>query len=143
VLEIRAKFDEGGAVDAPLTVLVVEDDPIYAQFVVDALRAAGHEVESAATGASARERARVQKHDAVMLDLGLPDESGYDLARELRGELPPASVIILLTANMFPERDLAEAVGIDMVLSKPVDRAVVVGMVELVRERRRRKLVTR
>jgi DNA-binding response OmpR family regulator len=143
VLEIRAKFDEGGAVDAPLTVLVVEDDPIYSQFVVDALRAAGHEVESAATAAIARERVRVQKPDAVMLDLGLPDESGYELARELRGELPPASVIILLTANMFPERDLAEAVGIDMVLSKPVDRAVVVGMVELVRERRRRKLVTR
>ncbi len=126
--------------DSALAILVVEDDPVYAQFIVDALRNAGHTVESAGTGAIARERARVLAPDAVMLDLGLPDATGYELARLLRDELPPQAVIILLTADMFPERDLAEAVGIDMVLTKPVESSVVAGMIDLVRERRRRKL---
>jgi DNA-binding response OmpR family regulator len=127
-------------VDEPLTILIVEDDPVYAHFVESALREAGHDIEHVTTGAKARERACAIRPDAVMLDLGLPDESGYDLARSLRRELPPSSIIILLTAELHPERDLADAVGIDMVLTKPVEAAVVTGMVDLVRVRRQRKL---
>jgi DNA-binding response OmpR family regulator len=71
----------------------------------------------------------------------LPDESGYDLARDLRAQLVPATtVIILLTANLYPERDLADAVGIDMVLTKPVEADLVHGMVDFIRSRRARRL---
>lgn len=123
-----------------MKILVVEDDPVYAQFVVGALGEAGHDVEHVSTAGAARERARVSRPDAVMLDLVLPDDTGYDLARALRRELAPSSIIILLTADLHPQRDLADAVGIDMVLTKPVEPALVTGMVDLVRNRRRRKL---
>ena len=124
-----------------LNILVIEDDLVYAGFVADTLRAAGHAVIVAPTGADAREHARRLQPDAVILDLGLPDENGYDLARVLRQHLlPRTSIIILLTANLFPERDLAEAVGIDIVLTKPVEADVVRGMVELIRTRRGRRL---
>lgn len=126
--------------DERLEILVIEDDPVYAEFVAGTLREAGHEVYDAASGAAARDRITTSKPDAVILDLVLPDESGYDTARALRRVLPSTSVIILLTADLYPERDLADAVGIDIVLTKPVEPALVIGMVELVRARRRRKL---
>ncbi|KAB2902069.1 MAG: response regulator [Kofleriaceae bacterium] len=127
--------------DERLTILVIEDDPVYAEFVADTLRASGHTVSVAVTGAAARELARRVRVDAVMLDLGLPDESGYELARALRHQhLPASAIIILLTASLYPQRDLADAVGIDMVLTKPVEAAVVGGIVDLIRSRRRSKL---
>jgi DNA-binding response OmpR family regulator len=126
-------------VDDRLRILVVEDDPVYAGFVGGTLEAAGHQVDVVSTGASARRHVSSSSPDAVMLDLRLPDESGYDLARALRAVLPPSSIIILLTAELHPERDVADAVGIDMVLSKPVEPALVTGMIDLVRARRRRR----
>lgn len=119
--------------------LVVEDDPVYAEFITMVLRGAGHEVTHATTGAQARELVKDQTPDAVVLDLGLPDESGYDLARSLRDLLPDA-VVILLTADLFPQLDRAESVGIDIVLSKPVEADLVTGMIGHIRARRRRKL---
>jgi DNA-binding response OmpR family regulator len=130
--------------DDRLTILVVEDDPIYAQFIAGALRAAGHTTDIATNGAEARVLANALKPDAVILDLGLPDGTGYEIAHALRnGILQDRAVIILLTANMFPERDLAEAVDIDMVLTKPVEPSVVTGMVDLMRERRAKRLARR
>jgi DNA-binding response OmpR family regulator len=124
-----------------LNILVVEDDGVYADFVASTLRVAGHEVSIATDGATARRHVEAERADAVVLDLGLPDESGYDLARDLRAQLVPATtVIILLTANLYPERDLADAVGIDMVLTKPVEADLVHGMVDFIRSRRARRL---
>src|SRR5687768_8581516 len=112
--------------DDRLTILVIEDDLVYSQFVAGTLRNAGHRAEIATNGAAARELAKGIQPDAVILDLGLPDESGYDIARALRsGILQSNAVIILLTANMYPERDVAEAVDIDIVLTKPVEPSVV------------------
>lgn len=127
-------------VEDRLHILVVEDDPVYAHFISSTLRAAGHDIIIAFDGAQAREQVRTGKPDAVILDLGLPDESGYDTARALRrGLLDDTAVIILLTANQYPERDMAEAVGIDMVLSKPVEPTLVTGMIDHVRARRQRR----
>jgi two-component system, OmpR family, response regulator len=131
------------AVEEKLRILVVEDDPVYAEFVAGTLRESGHSADIAGDGATARAMATALQPDAVILDLGLPDESGYDLSRALRnGVLPPSSIIIVLTANLYPQRDVADAVGVDMVLSKPVEPRLVSGMVDLVLERRRRRLRT-
>ena len=122
-----------------LKILVVEDDPIYASFVTETLREAGHEVVIAKDGGMARKFAGAVP-DAIILDLKLPDESGYDVARALRKELPTSAVIIALTASVNPERDLAEAVGIDLVLTKPVSEELVVEIIAFVRSSRERKL---
>ena len=131
-------------VDDALTILVVDDDPVYAEFVASTLRAAGHDLAIAYDGASAREQARRERPHAVILDLMLPDESGYDVARGLRaGVLDDAAVIILLTASTTPQLDMAEAVGIDIVLGKPVEPALVSAMIDHVRQRRQRRLQNR
>lgn len=124
--------------DERLRILVVEDDSVYAEFITMVLRGAGHEVAEATTGAAAREHIGAHTPDAVILDLGLPDENGYELARALRDRLSGA-VIILLTADLFPHLDRAEAAGIDIVLSKPVEADLVTGMIDHIRARRLRK----
>lgn len=127
--------------DEQLNILVIDDDGVYADFVASTLRAAGHDVAIANDAAAARRHVEGARADAVVLDLGLPDESGYDLARDLRARLmPDTTVIILLTANLYPQRDLANAVGIDMVLTKPVEAELVHGMVEFIRARRTRRM---
>jgi DNA-binding response OmpR family regulator len=127
-------------VEDRLEILVIEDDPVYAEFVAGTLRNAGHHVHHVTSAGAARTYVASAKPHAVILDLMLPDANGYDLARSLRVDLPSTAVIILLTADLHPERDLADAVGIDIVLTKPVEPALVNGMIELVRTRRRRKL---
>src|SRR6185503_11588818 len=105
---------------------------------------AGHHVALARDGASALEQARALAPDAVILDLRLPDGSGYDVAAALRRDaLKPASVIIVLTASLFPSLDDAAAVGVDLVLSKPTDAELVIGLVDHVRERRQLRLQTK
>lgn len=127
--------------NGPLQILVVEDDTVYAEFIATTLRDAGHAVEIAPTGADACALAPTMRPHAVVMDLQLPDTTGYDLARDLRRDfLDASSIVILLTANLYPQHDVASAVGIDMVLTKPVEPALVIGMVELIRVRRRRLL---
>ena len=124
-----------------LNVLVVEDDPIYGHFIVSTLRDAGHQVALARDGATALEQARTSAPDAVILDLRLPDATGYDIASALRRDvLAPASVIIVLTASLYPSLDDADAVGVDLVLSKPTEPELVIGLVDHVRERRRLRI---
>jgi two-component system CheB/CheR fusion protein len=84
---------------------------------------AGFEVTAAATGFEALELAPAFGPNAVLLDVGLPDLSGYDVARRLR-EMPQCSstLLIALTGYDSPEsRALSAAAGFDHHLSKPVN----------------------
>jgi DNA-binding response OmpR family regulator len=135
----RNDLTNAAGVDEALTILVVEDDPIYADFLSRTLRDCGHDVDHVTSGAAAERHCAGQRPDVVMLDLRLPDRSGYDIALALRKLLSPTSIIIVLTAELHPERDRADAVGIDMVLTKPIEARLVAGMIELVRARRQRR----
>ena len=124
-----------------LQILVVEDDATYADFIVETLRGAGHEILLATTGAVALELAQAHAPDAVVLYLNLPDATGYDIARALRRTtLADGAIIILLTADRYPHLDRAEAVGVDVVLNKPVESELVTGMIDLIRARRQRRI---
>lgn len=70
--------------DEPASVLVVEDDQNTRETLVEGLRLYGHEVHAAGDCAGARRILRNQALDAVLLDVGLPDDSGFALLREIR-----------------------------------------------------------
>ena len=80
-------------------VLIVEDEQDLASLLDYNLRAEGHRVDIAATGAAAVARARAQPVDVVLLDLMLPDISGSDVARQLRSGSGPVPAIIMVTAR--------------------------------------------
>jgi DNA-binding NtrC family response regulator len=78
-------------------VLVVDDEELIRWSLVQRLRADGHEVIEAGTGAEALEKAQMGV-DLVLLDYKLPDEDGLSVLRKIR-ELDPDTLVIMLTAH--------------------------------------------
>jgi len=75
--------------------LIVEDEQALAQAMARALRSRGFEADIALTGAEARERFGGVDYALVLMDLRLPDESGYELLSELRKKRPAPAVVMV------------------------------------------------
>ncbi|NIM52445.1 MAG: response regulator [Gemmatimonadales bacterium] len=102
-----------------MKILVVEDDKSVAGFVQKGLREEGYAVDVAYDGEDASVKAAVYDYDLIVLDLMLPEKSGYELAAELRrggSDVP----ILMLTARDATE-DLVRGldIGADDYLTKP------------------------
>ncbi len=104
------------------SILAVEDDPRTAALLRATLAAGGYRLAVAATLAEARAWLEGQRPDLVLLDIGLPDGSGLDLARELRHAPETALVPILVTSARVLADDLAAAreAGSNVFLAKPL-----------------------
>jgi two-component system CheB/CheR fusion protein len=111
-----------GASQRPQRVLVVDDNPDIRESTGMMLTMIGHEVKSAASGHEALEAAAQFRPDAILLDIGLPDLSGYEVARQLRQMAHVASArIIAVSGYDTPEaRGRALDAGFDHHVAKPV-----------------------
>ena len=104
-------------------ILVVDDNADSVASMQALLRTAGHDVAVAHNGASALERIASGKPDIVLLDIGLPDMDGYEVARRLR-EIPGGREALVIAITGFGRtRDLQRSreAGIDEHLVKPLD----------------------
>ena len=104
-------------------VLVVDDNVDSAQSMSLLLGLEGYEVECAYDGEEALLRAGRLRPDVVLLDLGLPRLSGYEVARRLRGEPSGSSLLLVAVSGYGRERDrqAAREAGFDLHLTKPAD----------------------
>jgi DNA-binding response OmpR family regulator len=100
-------------------ILVVEDEPRIASFLVKGLRAEGHSATVAGTGADALRQVRAHGSDLVLLDLGLPDLDGLDVLASLRRVDSRLPVIVLTARNQVSDTVAALDAGADDYLSKP------------------------
>src|SRR5918992_5317811 len=100
------------------TILMVEDERSITEPLAEALAREGFDTEVAATAARALELAERLEPDLVLLDVMLPDGSGYDVCRELRtGSRVP---IIMLTARgEETDRIVGLELGADDYVVKP------------------------
>ena len=118
------------------TVLVVDDERQIAQIARDYLEHAGFAVIIATDGRDALARARASHPDLVVLDLGLPNVDGLDVARTLRRESDVP--IIMLTARVDEsDRLIGLAVGADDYITKPFSPRELVARVQAVLRRTR------
>ena len=99
-------------------ILVVDDEPQILRALETTLRGAGYTVTTAATGEEALTLASVQPPQAVILDLVLPDRSGVEVCRELRG-WTEAPVLILSVVGEEREKVAALDAGADDYVTKP------------------------
>jgi two-component system KDP operon response regulator KdpE len=102
-----------------LRVLVVDDEQQILRALRTSLRGAGYEVDTADTAETALAAAAMRPPDAVILDLVLPDRSGIDVCRELRG-WSSAPVILLSAVGEEREKIAALDAGADDYVTKPV-----------------------
>ncbi len=100
-------------------VLVVDDEPQILRALRTSLRGAGYEVDTADTAEAALAAAAMRPPEAVILDLVLPDGTGTDVARELRG-WSSAPIIVLSAVGEEREKVAALDAGADDYVTKPV-----------------------
>jgi two-component system KDP operon response regulator KdpE len=99
-------------------VLLVDDDATLRQTLGIGLRAAGHAVLIAGDGRTALQAAREDRPDIVVLDLGLPDLSGFDVLRRLRA-WSTVPVVVLSARAESSEKVQALDLGADDYVTKP------------------------
>jgi len=99
-------------------ILIVEDEPSVAENILYALRTEGLEPEWVSTGQEALGRLRAEGFDLVVLDVGLPDGSGFDVCKELRG-FSKVPVIFLTARSDEIDRVVGLEIGADDYVTKP------------------------
>jgi two-component system KDP operon response regulator KdpE len=104
--------------DPRAVVLVIEDEPQMRKFVRITLEASGYRVLEAATAAEGIERANAYTPDAVLLDLGLPDDDGLEVTRRLR-EWSSVPILIISARGQEDVKVQALDGGADDYLTKP------------------------
>ena len=104
-------------------ILIVEDNPDTALGMAKHLETLGHEVVTVHDGPSGLRRAGSRRFDFILLDIGLPGLSGYEVAAELRKEgCCKESVIIAVSGyGQAEDRRRSRAAGINHHLVKPIE----------------------
>lgn len=102
-----------------MRVLLVEDDDTLRESAAAYLRASGFAVDPAASGKMARELAAVSPYDAVILDVGLPDDDGFALCTALRRRSPAPRVLMATARDAVEDRIAGLDLGADDYLVKP------------------------
>lgn len=104
-------------------ILVVDDSSFFAQVITKALTAEGYDVVWAPCGADALRLVRQEKPDLVLLDIVMPDISGFDVCRALRSaESNNLMPIIMLTGqNSQDDKLVCLDMGADDYIVKPFD----------------------
>ena len=105
--------------DKPTHILLIEDDPGIARSLRDALEREGYQVTWKATGAEGVGHARELQPHLIILDVRLPDGSGFDFCRQMR-QLQLRQPILMLTARREEsDKVLGLEMGADDYVTKP------------------------
>lgn len=116
---------------SPARVLVVEDQEDSASTLKMVLALEGHEVELAANGSEALKRFRAFRPDVVVMDLGLPGMTGFEVARKIRTIKGSRPLLVALTGYGQAE-DMANSVdaGFDHHVVKPADISQLLSLID-------------
>jgi CheY-like chemotaxis protein len=125
-LEVLDESDEPAMAPLPekgRRILVVDDNVDAACMLAMLLESRGHETTVEHSARSALERARLEAPGVCLLDIGLPDMDGNELARQLRAQPETARTILIAVTGYGQEQDRRRtaAAGFDHHLVKPVD----------------------
>ena len=103
----------------PVSILVVEDDPAVGRSLGDALKREGYAISWKTTGAEGIEFAEKNRPDLIILDLRLPDGSGFDVCRTLRNLKMRLPILMLTARTDEMDKVLGLELGADDYVTKP------------------------
>ncbi len=128
--------DEADTHEGPVRVLVVDDNADAAQMLATLLEAHGHAVSVEYDGTGGLARAVRERPEVMLLDIGLPDIDGHELARRLRAspETAHATLVALTGYGQSDDRERAYEAGFDRHMVKPADLSELLRILAAVRE---------
>lgn len=105
-----------------MRLLIIEDDSAVARAIVRVFESAGHSCTTSENGEDGLQIARLYEHDAIILDLTLPDLNGEEILRRLRAGGSKTPVIILTGRGEVDAKVEGLAIGADDYVTKPFNR---------------------
>jgi DNA-binding response OmpR family regulator len=124
-----------------MNILVVDDEPLVADFVRRGLTAEGHQITVVGTGIDAQGHAMAGGYDLMLLDITLPDKMGFDVCEQLRGAGVSIPIIMLTARDSVDERIRGLRAGADDYVVKPYAFEELLARIESVVRRRTRTLL--
>ena len=121
----------------PPRVLIVEDEPTIASAMADAMAEADCDVTLAASARVALTRLANESHHLPVLDLNLPDRSGWDVLYVARRDRPALLVLVVTARETLPDRLRGLREGADDYLVKPFVLAELVARAQALQRRQR------
>lgn len=106
-----------------MKILIIEDEPSLRDLMERALKKEGYIVETAADRSEGEFRLGTYGYDCVLLDIMLPDGSGLDLLRMIKGQGKSENVIIISAKDSLEDKILGLEEGADDYLAKPFHMA--------------------
>ena len=96
----------GNILDMKHTVLSVEDDLVFADILAKTLERAGFSVIKSANGEDGLKRAKSDKPDAILSDIGLPHKDGFELLEELKASPETSSIPVFMLSRLSSREDV-------------------------------------
>jgi PAS domain S-box-containing protein len=111
-------------------ILLADDNRDAAESLAIILRLEGHDVELAHDGNSALRSFAQRPPDVALLDIGMPQTNGYEVARKIRSTPAGSDVLLIAITGWAQDSDKAEsrAAGFDHHLTKPIEPATLMGL---------------
>jgi len=113
-----------------IKVLVVEDNSALLADMIFHLKVAGFEAHGVGSGSEMDQLLSQGAFDILLLDLGLPDESGFEITHRVKDSLPGMGIIIITAESQLSSRILGHKTGADHYLTKPVNYPEVSAIIE-------------
>jgi len=118
-----------------MNVLVIEDDPSVRTLVKAVLEKNEHVVDIADTAESGEKHAVANSYDIIILDLGLPDGDGFDLAKDIRDQEITTPILVLSAEQETDVKIKCLRVGADDYLTKPFNTEELLARIEAISRR--------
>jgi DNA-binding response OmpR family regulator len=112
-------------VNTPAKILVVDDTPRNVKLLADVLTVKGYSVATAASGREALAQIEAEQPDLVLLDVVMPEMSGYEVCRKIR-ENPATQILpVVMVTALDPGEERVKGIdaGADDFLTKPINQA--------------------
>lgn len=114
------------------TVLVVEDSLTDKEILTHCLTDGGIQVQTAKSAEEAMEQVKNNQFDVIILDVVLPDRSGFEICRDLKEDASTRAIPVIICSTKGTEMDKFWGMkqGADAYLAKPIDQAELVRTVK-------------
>ena len=117
---------------APARILVADDDPVIVRLLQVNFKLEGYDVETAAHGEEALQKARDLQPALILLDVMMPGVDGWEVARRLKAEDATKNIPVFFLSARAQEEDRRKGLelGVTDYVTKPFDPGELVGLVQ-------------